>query len=308
MAMPTQQKYPLMIHKPIFRILDLCCGDGGSAVGYAKALEALGYKVEILGIDIERMEDYPYFFIQDDVVDFIERTPYEWFQQFDLIHASPPCQWASITRELAIAQGNMPSDINIMPEIRIFLKQGDIPYVIENVVKAWACERCNSLRMRGENAIPGCKECKEVRKPHTILCGSSFDLAVQRHRMFETSFPIEKLPCNHKTDSWPIGPKGKPKPIGIYHSLNDYVGMSKWKRWDEGGRKGPEPTLGGWTAKTLEEAQQAMGISHISTWKRLKEAIPPAYTEHIAKCFIDWRDKQPKPKAQVREKKMLDAN
>ena len=68
--------------------------------------------------------------------------------------------------------------------------------------------------------------------------------------------------------------------------MNDYVGMSKWKRWDKGGRKGPEPALGGWTAKTIEEAQQAMGITHITEWDTLKEAIPPAYAEHIGQCLL----------------------
>ena len=223
------------------KLLDLYCCSGGSAVGYA-----LGGFTSIIGIDIKKKRDYPYEFIQADIIDFIQNTPREWFDQFDLIHASPPCRGYSITKVMTIAQGNkVEESADHLPMIQEFLRSLNIPYVIENVERA-----------------------KVVMKDPVILCGSSFGLKVRRHRAFEASFPIEQLPCKHKEQG---------KPIGVYGSMGDTVqGVdSKTGRY----------VVGGSTAKTLEEALEAMGISHITTWSALKEAIPPAYTEHIAKSF-----------------------
>jgi DNA (cytosine-5)-methyltransferase 1 len=86
------------------------------------------------------------------------------------------------------------------------------------------------------------------------LCGSTFGLGVRRHRMFESNvLLLGNGPCRHQEQG---------RPIGVYHVLNDEV--------PNGGR----------TARTLEEAQAAMGIDWMP-WASLKEAIPPAYTEHL---------------------------
>ena len=168
----------------VWRVLDLYCCAGGSAKGYE-----LGGFNEIIGVDQVKKKEYPYFFIKADIEDFIYEKPVEWFESFDLISASPPCQFHSKTKHLAIAQGNLPSDIDHLPMIRQFLKSLDVEYVIENVPEAWD---------------------KEERKKITYSCGSHFGLGVQRHRYFEASFPIEQLKCDHNSPHWPIGPKGKP--------------------------------------------------------------------------------------------------
>ena len=87
-----------------------------------------------------------------------------------------------------------------------------------------------------------------------MLCGSMFGLKVRRHRIFEMSFKIKQPICNHKKQG---------RPIGVYHVMNDNI------------------PSGGRTAKTLKEGQDAMGINWMS-WKSLKEAIPPKYSEYIA--------------------------
>jgi DNA (cytosine-5)-methyltransferase 1 len=257
-----------------FRILDICCCAGGAAVGYEEMFGA----VEITGIDNVLKKEYPYTFIKADILDFIVDTPLEWFQQFDFIHASPPCQYRSRTRHLALAQGNLPSDVDLMPPIRFFLRELGIPYVIENVVEAWVTPWRDNGKMG-----------PDPRTVNTVLCGSSFDLGVQRHRMFESSFPVASLPCDHNTDSWPMGPRPpRRKPIGVYGSLNDQVqGVD-----NQTGKR----VTGGWTAKTLFEAQEAMGITHITQWANLKEAVPPAYTMHIAKCFLAHLEANPTPR------------
>ena len=247
------------------KVLDLFCCSGGAAVGYEKAFG----DAEITGVDHVFKKEYPYNFIKADIVDFIQETPIGWFREFDFIHASPPCQIHSRTKELAKAQGNLPSDVDYMPLMRHFLLHVEVPYVIENVVEAWT----GPWKKSGEKGT-------DPRMINTILCGSSFGLGVQRHRMFESSFPISSLLCDHKTPSWPIGPKGKPKPWGIYGSMGDQVKGVSTKHPERG------VITGGWTVPDLKTGQKAMGITHITQWSNLKEAIPPAYTEHIGKCFL----------------------
>ena len=87
------------------------------------------------------------------------------------------------------------------------------------------------------------------------LCGSSFGLKVRRHRQFESNLVLTGLPCDHKTQG---------KPIGIYGSMRDEI------------------PGGGHTAKSIEQAREAMGIDWM-LWGDLVEAIPPAYTEHLGR-------------------------
>lgn len=97
-----------------------------------------------------------------------------------------------------------------------------------------------------------------LRSP-LMLCGSMFDLGVKRHRLFESNVALfSKGPCDHK---------GQGRPVGVYGSPNDDI--------PRGGRTG-----------SLEEAREAMGIDWLP-WSRLKEAIPPAYTEWIGAQMLD---------------------
>lgn len=86
-----------------------------------------------------------------------------------------------------------------------------------------------------------------------ILCGSAFGLKVRRHRLFESNVPLIGKACNHKEQG---------KPVGIYGSMRDEI------------------PNGGHTAKSIEEAREAMGIDWM-IWGELVEAIPPAYTKWL---------------------------
>jgi len=90
------------------------------------------------------------------------------------------------------------------------------------------------------------------------LCGSAFNLKVRRHRLFESNITLEGSLCKHKQQG---------KPVGIYGSMRDQI------------------PNGGHTAKTMDEAKEAMGIDWM-IWGELVESIPPIYTEYIGKQII----------------------
>ena len=92
-----------------------------------------------------------------------------------------------------------------------------------------------------------------------LLCGSAFGLKVRRHRLFESNLQLTGTQCNHKAQG---------RPVGIYGSMRDEI------------------PNGGHTAKTMQQANEAMGISHM-IWTELVEAIPPAYTHYIGTQIKD---------------------
>lgn len=218
------------------RLLDLFCGAGGCSVGYHHA----GF--DVTGMDIEDHPSYPYKFHIGDALLLVDSDSLD---QYDVIHASPPCQVFTRAQHLRNAQGKSTSVLDLLTPLRPRLQEwaadtGGI-YVIENV--------------------PGAPMDNPVQ-----FCGSSFGLKVRRHRWFESNAALLTLPCEH-------GRQGKP--VGVYGSMRDEI------------------PSGGHTAKTIEEAREAMGIDWMrwrsvnQEWNDLKEAIPPAYTEHIGLQLID---------------------
>ena len=205
----------------MLKLLDLFCGAGGASHGYAMA----GF--DVTGIDIKHGKRYPYTYIRDDVRNYLNS---EYLQQFDIIHASPPCQTHSATKHLRNAQGNTTNKIDMIDEVRAALIASGKPYIIENV--------------------PGAPLIDPI-----MLCGSAFGLKVRRHRLFESNLPLQGTKCDHKTQG---------KPVGIYGSMRDEI------------------PNGGHTAKTMEQANEAMGI-YWMLWGELVEAIPPMYTEYLGK-------------------------
>lgn len=201
------------------KVLDLFCGAGGASMGYYLA----GY--EVTGIDIKHGKRYPFTYLRKDVM----TLTVEDLAPYDLIHASPPCQTHSITRNLRIAQGKQTSKLDLIEPVRQLLKASGKPYIIENVVGAPLIDP-------------------------VLICGSAFGLKVRRHRLFESNLNLKGTECDHKAQG---------RPVGVYGSLNDEI--------PKGGR----------TAKTIEEAREAMGIDWM-LWGELVEAIPPHYTKWIA--------------------------
>ncbi len=135
-------------------------------MGYHQALP----DAEIVGVDIEPMPRYPFTFIQADALN----PPFD-LADFDLIHASPPCQEYSVTRH-----SHTVTYPELVEPVRDMLQ--DHTYVIENVPGAPVAHQ---ETLDGRHGIQ--------------LCGSMFGLKhVRRHRWFETSFPTGHGWCNHQ--------------------------------------------------------------------------------------------------------------
>jgi len=200
---------------------------------------------DIIGVDSRPQPLYPFEFIQDDAMDVLKtlrgHDAIYMGRKVDIIHLSPPCKAHTRAKHIREAQGHESSEPNLLtPSLRL-LEDVWTPWIVENV--------------------PGAPMPKEL-----MLCGSMFGLKVRRHRWFCAHRDFFLYPpgvCDH-------GAQGKP--IGVYHTMNDTVQGKDNKR---GGY-----VIGGSTAKTLEEGQEAMGINWM-TWKPLTQAIPPAYTKYI---------------------------
>ena len=108
--------------------------------------------------------------------------------------------------------------------------QSGLPYIIENVMGAPLIEPI-------------------------MLCGSMFGLDVQRHRLFETSFEVPQLECDH--EQW----KARFPPATNRSNLRKTVEVGVWRI-------------------PLETQQRAMGIDWMVR-ETLSQAIPPKYAEFL---------------------------
>jgi len=134
-----------------WKLLDLYCGGGGAAKGYFRA----GF-TQIVGVDTVFQKRYPFEFIQSDALEYLRDHHHE----FDVVHASPPCQKWSIASNVHRNRGK--KYIDYLTPTLAELKKIGIPYVVENV--------------------PGAPLDKSI-----TLCGLMFGLKVFRHRHFDCS-------------------------------------------------------------------------------------------------------------------------
>lgn len=126
------------------KVLDLFCGPGGASYGMNHGVN------EVVGVDKEPQPDYPFEFVKCDVFDL----PMEFFEEFDFIWASPPCQGYIHTNKKKEGYERL------IPKTRQLLYNTRKPFVIENVPS-------------------------EHIRQDLMLCGTMFDLKVLRHRFFE---------------------------------------------------------------------------------------------------------------------------
>ena len=139
------------------RLLDLFCGAGGAAMGYYRA----GF--DVVGVDIKPQPRYPFEFHQGDALEYCAAHGAE----FDVIHASPPCQGYSAMRHLPwLKDRDYPL---LIPVTRLALQATGKIWVIENVSRA---------------PLNGAE-----------LCGAALGLSIVRHRRFESSHLLLFPPC-----------------------------------------------------------------------------------------------------------------
>src|SRR5690349_11385406 len=103
------------------RLLDLYCCAGGASFGYENA----GF--DVVGVDIAPQPKYKGEFIQDDAISYLLNN----WQNFDAVHASPPCQAYSTSSMQFRLKGKTYPDL-ISPVREAILATG-LPYIIENV-------------------------------------------------------------------------------------------------------------------------------------------------------------------------------
>lgn len=240
---------------PALTLKDICCCAGLASDGYASVLGAGA----VSGLDLEPQPDYPYPFTQADAIEWLAGGMPE---PYDALHTSFPCQALTTAGHLRAAQGGQAKYPELLtPGLALLRSRWSHKlWVAENVDDNQGKARAIMAPRAGEYLI--------------TLCGSHFGLPVQRHRLFLANFPLRqpaptnprtvygRLGCRH--DTFPLGPKGKPKPIGVYHVPGDKV---------------PE---GGHTARDAEEGRKAMGSHRTLPWDKLKEGIPPAYAAWVA--------------------------
>lgn len=190
--------------KPV--ILDLYCCQGGASEGYVLA----GF--DVVGVDKEPQPRYPFWFHQGDAIDVLRRLingesilfrrgeETRWVCAKDLAaaHASPPCQFYSLTWR--INKSDFP---DLIGTTRQGLDLLGLPYVIENVVEA-----------APKMLDPG------------LLCGEMFGIETYRHRLFEASWPLE-VP-EHPEHVAKTTKMGRPPIEGEYmHIVGHFSGVGK---------------------------------------------------------------------------------
>jgi len=133
---------------------------------------------DVTGVDKYPQPNYPFKFHQADALEFLQ----EHYQEFDVIHASPPCQrYSRITR----LNGNSDDHPDLLqPTLDMLLLTGK-PFILENV--------------------PGAP-----MKNYLMLCGTMFGLRVIRHRWFITNpmMLMSPMMCNHWSRSINGGKNG----------------------------------------------------------------------------------------------------
>lgn len=141
---------------------------------------------EVIGIDIAIQPSYPFEFILDDALEFLDSIDVHgngWGGgSFDVIHASPPCQrYAAVTAW----RGNQDEHPDLLDATVDALVERTTPWIVENVPEA-------------------------IPEPDLVLCGSMFGLSVRRHRHFLSSMPLVSPPagCRH-ADLFPFMHKGE---------------------------------------------------------------------------------------------------
>lgn len=183
------------------KVLDLYCGGGGAGMGWH-----LG-GCEVVGVDNVPQDSYPFEFVQADAL--LVLTDLDFVRTFDLIHASPPCQWSTNLNRGTNLHTRRHLHTNLIPATRELLKLTGVPWVIENVQGA------------------------TVRRDLT-LCGEMFGLDVIRHRYFEVAgFTVVEpahRPHRGRVRGWRHGRFHDGPYVAVYGDGGGKGSVSQWQK------------------------------------------------------------------------------
>lgn len=223
------------------RLLDLFAGEGGAGVGYDRA----GFDVTGVDTSKARLRHYPFRSYRTDAIEFLLKYGHE----YDVIHGSPTC--TGYSRGTAAIPDRLEKYDRLIGVTREAMQIIGKPYVIENVADA-----------RPELVNP------------VMLCGRMFGLAatdddgtplvMDRHRLFESSLPIE-APTHEAHD----------KSVQVAGS---YGGARRDKV------EAREIRKGGYVPSA--DVQRALLGTPWMSEKDRQLAIPPAYTHHIGEALL----------------------
>ena len=204
---------------------------------------------DVVGVDIKPQPRYPFRFVQADALN----PPFR-LEDFDAIHASPPCQDHMRT---PLPQAKKHGTGWMLAAMRESLTTAGIPFVIENV--------------------PGAPMRADFR-----LCGCMFNLEargweLRRLRWFETSWPVAfylSPPCRHEKlavsvvgngqpswhrQRWTKGANGKPDYRLFRTVCNEAMGID-WMKRDELSQAIP-PAFTEFIGRQLIQAIQSDGVA-----------------------------------------------
>lgn len=234
------------------QLLDLFCGEGGAAKGY----QAAGF--DVVGVDRKRSvgRHYPGTFVQANAIEYLA----EHGQEFDAIHASPPCQAYSIA-----TAGNPLARIKherLIAATRQLLKETDVPWVIENVENAGSemnnpillCGRMFGLKADDEDGMP---------------------LVLDRHRLFESNFLL--VAPDHPAH-------GNEQVAGVYGGSRRSSKPNATPADDRHAARFDRK--GGYAPRSKRVQQELLGIDWM-TVKGMQESIPPVYAEYVGRQLME---------------------
>ena len=181
----------------------------------------------IVGVDIAPQPHYPFAFVQADALEYVK----EHGQDFDVIHASPPCQGYSIMHDLPWLRGKQ-HPLLILPIVEMLEGLGK-PYVVENVMGARYGAK--GLKKRGLEAH-GLKA--------GWLCGRMFGLLFYRHRLFASNWfwlapghPKHELNLHPRSERYVYGGTVKGLPggaAGLDVGPRENPVNSAWRQYHDG--------------------------------------------------------------------------